>query len=131
MSRFLDKMNLTGSIFQFINGVILLSTFAGSRLVYGFYQVNNIHIIADFLLAAYTLSLQSYTFYQTLYSIRDQFPQWLLLTYAIGNVILCTLNVLWFQKMIAALQKRMVKGPEANGNGKAVNGHAANGKKKD
>lgn len=38
--RFFDKMNLTGSIFQLINGVLLLSTFAGSRLVYGFYQVS-------------------------------------------------------------------------------------------
>ena len=32
-------MNLTGSTFQLVNGVILLTVFAGVRLIYGALQV--------------------------------------------------------------------------------------------
>ncbi|KAK0516302.1 hypothetical protein JMJ35_000905 [Cladonia borealis] len=40
---FLDKTHLTGSTAQFLNGIILITTFAGSRLVWGTYQSNNTH----------------------------------------------------------------------------------------
>ena len=33
--RMLDKTEQTGSPLQFVNGLILMSTFAGARLVYG------------------------------------------------------------------------------------------------
>lgn len=37
--RFLDKLNMTGSAAQVVNGVALLATFAGVRLIYGTYMV--------------------------------------------------------------------------------------------
>ena len=43
--RFLDKMGLTGSTIQLINGVILLVSFAGTRLIYGMYQVYYLSLI--------------------------------------------------------------------------------------
>ncbi|PAV23506.1 hypothetical protein PNOK_0057400 [Pyrrhoderma noxium] len=84
---FLDKMNLTGSTLQLINGICLLTSFAGVRLIYG--------------------SIQSLEFYKTLLAIKDQTPLPVVLVYGVGNIILNSLNVLWFFKMIAALQKRM------------------------
>lgn len=36
---FCDKMDLTGSVFQLVNGVILLTTFFSIRLVYGSYHI--------------------------------------------------------------------------------------------
>ncbi len=38
--RFLDKTGYTGSTFQLINGVFLLSTFFLVRIVYGWYTVS-------------------------------------------------------------------------------------------
>ncbi|KAL5490168.1 hypothetical protein ACEPAI_5001 [Sanghuangporus weigelae] len=84
---FLDKMNLTGSTIQLVNGVLLLSSFAGSRLVYG--------------------SIKSFAFYQTLFAIKDQVPLVITLTYGLGNILLNVLNIFWFVKMVSALQKRM------------------------
>ena len=51
--------------------------------------------------------IQSLEFYKTLFAIKDQTPLPVVLVYGVGNVILNGLNVLWFFKMIAALQKRM------------------------
>ncbi|KAL5533261.1 hypothetical protein ACEPAF_5037 [Sanghuangporus sanghuang] len=98
---FLDKMNLTGSTIQLVNGILLLSSFAGARLVYGF--------------------IKSYAFYQTLFAIKDQVPLGVTLTYGLGNVVLNVLNIFWFVKMISALQKRMK--PTENGV-KIANGDA-------
>ncbi|KAH8995490.1 DUF887-domain-containing protein [Lactarius akahatsu] len=82
----LDKTGQTGSPLQFVNGLILISTFAGARLVYG--------------------SIMSYQFYQTLIEVRDGLSSAILAGYACGGVLLNGLNVFWFMKMIAALQKR-------------------------
>ncbi|EJD05690.1 DUF887-domain-containing protein [Fomitiporia mediterranea MF3/22] len=106
---FLDKMNLTGSIFQLINGLFLLSTFAGVRLIYGSYQ--------------------SIAFYRTLYSIRNEVPLAVLLTFGIGNVILNGLNVFWFFKMIDALRRRMKPSSKPSSNGKDTKGKWVNGRK--
>ncbi|OCB84134.1 DUF887-domain-containing protein [Sanghuangporus baumii] len=92
---FLDKMNLTGSTIQLVNGILLLSSFAGARLVYGFIK--------------------------TLFAIKDQVPLGVTLTYGLGNVVLNVLNIFWFVKMISALQKRMK--PTENGV-KIANGDA-------
>lgn len=84
---FLDKMNLTGSTIQLINGIFLLTSFAGARLIYG--------------------SIQSRELLGTLFEIKDQVPLPVLLVYGVGDVILNCLNVIWFFKMIAALRKRL------------------------
>ncbi|KAH9980875.1 DUF887-domain-containing protein [Lactifluus volemus] len=82
----LDKTKQTGSPLQLVNGLILMSTFAGARLVYGF-----------------TIS---YQFYQTLFEVRDGLTSAVFAGYACGNVALNGLNVYWFMMMIAAMRKR-------------------------
>ncbi|KAJ4487719.1 TLC domain-containing protein [Lentinula aciculospora] len=91
---FLDKTNRTGSTFQLINGILLLATFFGMRLVYGAYV--------------------SYNFFFTLYDVRDKVPWSYLFVYGVGNVVLQGLNVVWFVKMIRALQKRFTSNPSVN-----------------
>ncbi|KAH8117182.1 DUF887-domain-containing protein [Phellopilus nigrolimitatus] len=91
---FLDKMGRTGSTLQLINGLCLLGTFAGVRLVYG--------------------SIQSYAFYQTLFVNKDDIAFIMILTYGVGNVILNGLNVIWFRKMVIALRKRMESSAKAS-----------------
>ncbi|KAJ3782359.1 DUF887-domain-containing protein [Lentinula aff. detonsa] len=83
---FLDKTNRTGGNFQLVNGILLLATFFGMRLVYGAYI--------------------SYNFFFTLYDVRDKVPLVYLFIYGAGNIVLQGLNVYWFFKMISSLQKR-------------------------
>ncbi|EIN07165.1 DUF887-domain-containing protein [Punctularia strigosozonata HHB-11173 SS5] len=93
---FLDKTGKTGSTLQLINGLCLLSTFAGARLIYG--------------------GIMSYDFFQTLYAVRNELPTAYLIIYGLGNVVLQGLNWFWFTKMIDALRRRMqpvAKGPVA------------------
>lgn len=84
---FLDKMDMTGSSVQMVNGAMLLATFAGARLIYG--------------------TVMSMAFYRTLLDIQDRIPMSIFLTYSIGNTILNGLNWFWFLKMIAMVQKRV------------------------
>ncbi|RDX47035.1 DUF887-domain-containing protein [Lentinus brumalis] len=84
--RFLDKTGYTGSRAQWVNGVILLSTFFSVRILYGWY------LTADFM--------------RELYAARDQLPAIYLLCFALGNLTLNTLNIIWFYKMIFAVRKR-------------------------
>ncbi|EIN07188.1 DUF887-domain-containing protein [Punctularia strigosozonata HHB-11173 SS5] len=83
---FLDKTGQTGTKLQLVNGVLLLSTFAGARLIWG--------------------TIVSWRFFETLYTVRGQVPVGYLLVYGIGNVVLNLLNWFWFTKMIAALGRR-------------------------
>jgi len=82
----LDKTQQTGSPLQLVNGLILMSTFFGARLVYG--------------------PIMSYHVYQTLFEARDGLSVAIFAGYVCGNITLNGLNVFWFTKMIAALRKR-------------------------
>ncbi|KAI0658851.1 DUF887-domain-containing protein [Cubamyces menziesii] len=101
--RFLDKTGHTGSSAQWLNGVVLLSTFFSVRIVYGWY------LTLDFM--------------RSLYAARAELPTAYLLAFALGNLTLNGLNLTWFYKMIFAIRKRFdgeskpLTGPE---NGIAV-----------
>ena len=95
---FMDKTGLTGSRAQLINGIMLLATFGGSRLVWGSYQ--SIMMYRD-IWAAYTQPGEL------------PVPSWLALAYVTSNSILSALNFYWFSKMITAVQKRFKK-PDPN-----------------
>ncbi|KAJ8523149.1 hypothetical protein ONZ45_g356 [Pleurotus djamor] len=112
---FLDKTGRTGTKLQLVNGVLLISSFFFIRLVWGGYI--------------------SYSFLVDLYRVRNEVPPFYVFVYGVGNIVLQSLNWLWFTKMIAALRKRFVadapNGKAPNGkasNGKASNGKASNGK---
>ncbi|OSD08343.1 DUF887-domain-containing protein [Trametes coccinea BRFM310] len=84
--RFLDKTGYTGSFAQWVNGVILLSTFFSVRIVYGWY------LTIDFM--------------HSLYAVRHELSLVYLLAFAAGNLTLNGLNAIWFYKMIYAIRKR-------------------------
>ncbi|KLO10563.1 DUF887-domain-containing protein [Schizopora paradoxa] len=84
---FLDKMDMSGSLIQVVNGALLLLSFAGARLFYG--------------------TIMSIAFYHTLIDIKDQLLLSTFLVYFIGNTVLNGLNWFWFSKMIAMVRKRI------------------------
>ncbi|EIW84922.1 DUF887-domain-containing protein [Coniophora puteana RWD-64-598 SS2] len=99
---FLDKTGQSGSQFQLLNGICLLATFFSVRLIWG--------------------GKMSFDFWHTLGDIYNQLPIIYSLVYGVGNVVLQSLNWLWFTKMITALRKRFTQttghaNEHANGNG--------------
>ncbi|KAF2436466.1 DUF887-domain-containing protein [Tothia fuscella] len=119
---FLDKFGKTGSKAQLYNGILLLLSFGGSRLVWGSYQSaliyndvwrawHNTDPFSEKCLGAVkqTLGMQIPVGCRTL-------PAWLALFYVAANTALSLLNVYWFWKMIAAVRKRFPDdGKRANG----------------
>ena len=88
---------MTGSTAQLVNGILLLATFGGSRLVWGSYQSVNMY-------------RDIYTAYTT--PGKNPVPAWLAIAYVVANTVLSALNFFWFSKMIAALRKRFENAEE-------------------
>jgi hypothetical protein len=119
---FCDKLNMTGSTLQFVNGIVLLFTFFSCRLCWGTY--NSIRVFSD-VYRAYTAGpvlltdpatgkLSSNTtvgnagFKHDILRFADgqSVPLWLAAAYLASNLILNGLNWYWFSKMIETLRKR-------------------------
>ncbi|KAF9924864.1 hypothetical protein FBU30_005237 [Linnemannia zychae] len=90
---FMDKTGLTGSIYQKINGIVLLAVFFCARIVFGFYT--------------------SYHALTSVLPVVDQVPMHLRVVYVCANIALNSLNVYWFYKMIASLGRRFAKAPSS------------------
>jgi len=117
---FFDKLNMTGSRVQLYNGIVLLMTFFGGRVLWGNYQ--SIRIYSDVWTALHTSSFDPqlvndnsiFTYLQITGSGLDTvddsskmtLPMWLVIVYLGSNTILNFLNMYWFTKMIQALRKR-------------------------
>jgi len=119
---FCDKLNMTGSTVQLINGIMLLCTFFCCRIVWGTY--NSIRVFTDmynmYAAGPVTLSdpdvgrLSSNTtvgnagFKNDIlqFSEGQHVPLWLVSAYLASNIILNGLNWFWFGKMIETLRKR-------------------------
>lgn len=123
---FCDKLNLTGSLVQAINGVLLVGTFFGCRLIYG--NINSFWVFYDVFHAIYfgqtdiTNSLSGVPVIhsaQQLMQIYDDeqgqrlafaggraVPVWMGFVYLASNLTLNSLNVYWFGKMVATIRKR-------------------------
>ena len=136
---FLDKFDRTGSTAQLINGILLLASFGGARLVWGSYQ--SVSIYKDIWRAWHAVKPTSpecvkYAAQQYTGSGLDiptdcrALPTWLALLYVGGNTALSLLNFYWYWKMIAAVRKRFV--PKEDKAGAKTNGGKAttNGTKK-
>lgn len=130
MHWFMDKLHLTGSIYQLINGIVLISTFFFCRLVWG--TANSYLVFRDIWIAMQHGSLVGdnddlglkYGLDQPLSAVTPQdqpfvgsedvmrfagsrtLPVWLALSYLASNIVLNVLNWYWFGKMIEALRKR-------------------------
>ncbi|KAL9004993.1 MAG: hypothetical protein Q9188_002207 [Gyalolechia gomerana] len=90
----LDKVGMTGSTLQLVNGIALLTTFGGSRLVWGTYQ--------------------NYSMYKDIWKAVNNpgelpVPSWLALAYLASTTALSCLNFYWFGKMMQAVAKRFDK----------------------
>lgn len=98
---FMDKLGMTGSTAQLVNGIALVTTFGASRLVWGTYQ--------------------SVRMYQDIWAAFETpgglpVPPWLAVAYVVSNTTLSVLNFYWFGKMITSLRKRF-KRPSNEGDG--------------
>ncbi|KAL9128865.1 MAG: hypothetical protein Q9217_002554 [Psora testacea] len=92
---FMDKLGMTGSTAQLINGIALLITFGGSRLVWG--------------------TFQNYRMYRDIWKAFNTtgglpVPPWLAAVHMLASATLTGLNVVWFQKMVQTLLARFQKG---------------------
>ncbi|KFZ08752.1 hypothetical protein V502_09164 [Pseudogymnoascus sp. VKM F-4520 (FW-2644)] len=110
---FFDKLNLTGSRRQLVNGILLLSTFFGCRLCWGTYQ--SLRVYQDMWMALHHTPGATYgkaesPIHDELMKYTDEefLPLWLAVTYLGSNLVLNALNFYWFAKMIDALRKRFV-----------------------
>lgn len=95
---------MTGSTPQFINGIILISTFGASRLVWGTYQ--SVKMYQDIWLALNTPGENL------------PVPSWLALAYLASTTLLSFLNLYWFARMIQTVRKRFEKPVEGDLGGK-------------
>ena len=119
---FCDKLNMTGTTVQLVNGIVLLCTFFSCRILWGSYQ--SIRVFTD-VYHAYTAGavprsdpevgkLSNDTIVGNAgfkndilqYSEGQTVPLWLISAYLASNVILNGLNWFWFSKMIETLRKR-------------------------
>ena len=87
-------MHLTGTWIQLINGIILLSTFFGSRLVYGTILVRSPNFRRQTII--YHAINKSYQFFHTVYDIRNDLSTTNIIVYCVGNVMLNMLNWFWY-----------------------------------
>jgi hypothetical protein len=101
---------MTGSVYQLINGVFLLMTFLGCRLVWGTYQ--SVRVYQDVWNSLFhtpaAAGKSAIPIHEGImrFAGEEYVPVWLAFTYLGSNIILNTLNFYWFGKMIEALRKR-------------------------
>ncbi len=132
---------MTGSRAQLYNGILLLATFFGCRLVWGTYQ--SLRVYQDVWAALHTtgadglgarnvnvtLGLAGHppkTDEMMRFAGDRHVPLWLACTYLGSNVVLNTLNFYWFGKMIETVRKRFQ--PPKERRGKSKGGRRENGK---
>lgn len=123
---FCDKLDLTGSVYQAVNGAFLTITFFCCRIVWGLYSSFN--VFYDMYVAVqaghsvrrsgvlgevaknwasgdvslyYNVGEQERAFMS-----EEYIPLWLVITYLASNVVLNLLNLYWFGKMIETIRKR-------------------------
>ncbi|OBZ90249.1 putative TLC domain-containing protein C17A2.02c [Choanephora cucurbitarum] len=83
---FMDKLGWTGSKIQLVNGIVLLLTFFGARVVFGPYM--------------------SYKLWNDIYAVKEDVPLRYWIVYGVANVATTCLNFWWFSQMVAMLRKR-------------------------
>lgn len=124
---FCDKLDLTGSTLQAVNGVCLVLTFFGCRLVWGIYSScwvfrDMYWIIRDGntnFAAQVPLGEMSVLSTQELLSVAKDpqgqlfafnteryMPVWIPAIYLASNLVLNSLNIFWFGKMIETIRTR-------------------------
>ena len=133
---FLDKLKMTGSTLQLLNGILLMTTFAGSRLIWGGY--NCFRVFPDLwkalqyqktkegmawlaeeqakaaidAAATAAMAAGSATAEERMELLTARLtapkalPEWVAGVYVVAYVVLMVLNVFWFWKMVETLRAR-------------------------
>lgn len=110
---FLDKLGKTGSTLQLVNAFFLLSSYVLARLTFGVYNSYSWFMHVNFPAKPHSPAI----------------PLHIHIFYTVGNVVLNSLNFIWFRAMIRAVQKRFTAKP-ADGTGKLDPRKVAEGKQK-
>lgn len=105
---------MTGSNYQWYNGILLLISFFSCRLVWGTWQT--VHFMWDSIRAVRgdpgfeplgffaALPLESHG-----YASNRPLPVWIFACVGLSNIVLNILNIFWFVKMVDAVFKRFKK----------------------
>lgn len=112
---FLDKLKLTGSTYQAINGAVLTSTFFFCRIVWGAW--NSYWTFGDMIRAYNSGLIGSSSRVSTIgmsaadaeamsFAGQRKMPLWLAGSYLAANIVLNILNYYWFSKMIQTIRSR-------------------------
>ncbi|GAA6045573.1 hypothetical protein NBRC10513_004991 [Rhodotorula toruloides] len=97
----LDKLHLTGSPLQMLNGLFLVSTYICARLVFGTYTSWQF----------WKLMVPGAGDANTLLAEKVRDAGWVRWLYLVLNLLANGLNFYWFRLMILALKKRFVPSP--------------------
>lgn len=136
---FCDKLDLTGSIYQAVNGAFLTTTFFCCRILWGNYS--SYLVFKD----VYRAINEGYTVPKKFMDLAAEFPHhgdlshpvgqttafmelrylplWLGAAYLASNITLNLLNVFWFSKMIQTIRTRFPPPYGTKGLGKEVHYH--------
>lgn len=110
---YFDKCNMTGGKAQLVNGIALLATFFGSRLVWGTYQ--SVMVYRDILAVLQHSAIDGGLGSKAgiggesgvmRFSEGRVLPMWLAYTYLGSNSLLTVLNFYWFWRMVETVTKR-------------------------
>lgn len=114
---FFDKLGMTGTRAQLINGICLITVFFSCRLVWGNWQ--SVLVYRDVWRAMYTtdIPINSTIICGEVDGMKvavnpEPIPVWLALAYVASNLTLNMLNVIWLFKMISAVKKRFTPAKE-------------------
>jgi len=109
---------------QLVNGLVLVTTFGCSRLLWGTYQ--SVCMYADLWKAWNYVGVGGAGGMAGAVGVGGvdvdvaRLPAWLAVVFAGGNAVLCALNYYWFGKMVRAVAKRFA--PEREGEGEVAVG---------
>lgn len=114
---YFDKCNMTGGKAQLVNGIALLATFFGSRLVWGTYQ--SVKVYQDILAVLQHDAIDGLGSKAGIgeagvmrFADGKVLPLWLAYTYLGSNSLLTVLNFYWFWRMIETVTKRFRSPPD-------------------
>ena len=107
---------MTGGYAQLVNGIALLVTFFGSRLVWGTYQSVKVYQDLGHILRTPEFEIKSavHGSAMTRFSKEHMLPPWLAYTYLASNTLLMLLNFYWFWRMIETVTNRF-RSPQEKG----------------
>ena len=99
---------MTGGNAQLVNGIALLGTFFGSRLVWGTYQSVKVYQDLGHILRTPESEYKSATYGSAMmrFSEEQALPPLLAYTYLASNTLLMLLNFYWFWRMIETVTNR-------------------------